>query len=160
MDSDTIHVLLVEDNADDVEMTLSAFEKARFTNLVHVVNDGEQALDYVFNTGKYARLRARKPPHVILLDLNLPKFDGLEVLRCLKADKRTRHIPVVILTASHTDYDIAECRRLGASNYIVKPVDFQRLSQSTPRLNLEWALLKPASGRNGHKARTPARSTS
>jgi len=155
-----VDILLVEDNADDVEMTLSAFVTARFTNRVHIVNDGAAALDYVFHTGKYARILPRERPHVILLDLNLPKVDGLEVLRRLKADKRTRSIPVVILTASHTSDDIAECRRLGASNYIVKPVDFQRLSQSTPRLNLEWALLKPAPGRNGQKARTPARSVS
>ena len=80
----------------------------------------------------------------MLLDLNLPKVSGLEVLRRIKADKRTRLMPVVILTISDDDYDIAECRRLGADNYIVKPVDFQRLSQVTPQLNLNWALLKPA----------------
>jgi CheY-like chemotaxis protein len=140
---DLVDILLVEDNADDVEMTLSAFKRARFTNRVHVARDGAEALDYVFRRGKHARRRAAKRPQMILLDLNLPKVDGQEVLRRLKADRRTQRIPVVILTVSQTSEDIAECRRLGASNYIVKPVDFQRLSQSTPRLNLDWALLQP-----------------
>jgi len=109
---DLVDILLVEDNADDVEMTLSAFKRARFTNRVHVVKDGAEALDYVFRRGKHARGGAGEHPQMILLDLNLPKVDGLEVLRRLKADKRTRRIPVVILTVSQTGYDIAECRRL------------------------------------------------
>jgi CheY-like chemotaxis protein/DNA-binding XRE family transcriptional regulator len=138
-----VDVLLVEDNADDVELTLRAFDKARFANNVEVVNDGAKALDYVFCRGEYARRQPGEHPQVILLDLNLPKVSGLEVLRQIKGNKRTRRIPVVVLTISNDDYDIAECRELGAENYIVKPVDFQRLSQATPQLNLDWALIKP-----------------
>lgn len=140
---DLVDILLVEDNADDVELTLHAFKKARFTNRVHVVSDGAEALDYLFSRGKYAARQTTERPHVVLLDLKLPKVSGLEVLRRIKADKRTSMIPVVILTISDDNYDIAECRRLGAENYIVKPVDFQRLSQATPQLNLNWVLLKP-----------------
>jgi CheY-like chemotaxis protein len=139
-----VDVLLVEDNPNDIELTLHAFKKARFTNRIHVVRDGAEALDYFFK-GKKTNLRSAERPHVILLDLKLPKVSGLEVLRRLKADRRTSKIPVVILTNSDESNDIAECRRLGAVNYIVKPVDFQRLIRATPRLNLNWALLKPAS---------------
>ena len=137
-----VEVLLVEDNPDDVELTLRAFKQARFTNRVQVVTDGEAALDYVLRRGKYARARALEAPQLILLDLNLPKLSGLEVLRRLKAEKHLKSIPVVILTVSQGDYDMAECRRLGAENYIVKPVNFQRLSQATPRLHLDWALCR------------------
>ena len=138
-----VDFILVEDSPNDVELTLHAFKKARLSNRVHVVRDGAEALDYFFK-GKNASLRAANRTHVILLDLKLPKVSGLEVLRRLKADKRTSNIPVVILTASDDNYDIAECRRLGAVNYIVKPVNFQTLSRATPQLNLNWALLKPA----------------
>lgn len=139
-----VEVLLVEDNSDDVKLTLHAFEKARFANRIQVVNDGAEALDYVFCQGEYARRPPSRQPQVILLDLDLPKVSGLEVLRRVKADQRTSKIPVLVLTVSDDQYNIAECRRLGADNYIVKPVNFQRLSQATPGLNFEWALLKPA----------------
>jgi len=140
---DVVDILLVEDNADDVELTLLAFKKSRFTNRVHIVGDGAEALDYLFSKGKYANRRVTERPHLVLLDLKLPKVNGIEVLRRIKTDKRTSMIPVVILTISDDNHDIAECRRLGADNYIVKPVDFQRLSQATPQLNLNWVLLKP-----------------
>ena len=139
---DWVDILLVEDNADDAELALNAFKKARFSNRVHVVKDGVEALDYIFCKGKYARRPFGNQPQVVLLDLNLPRLSGMEVLRRIKADARTRHMPVVILTISDDDYDIAECRRLGAENYIVKPVDFQSLSRATPKLNLDWVLLK------------------
>jgi CheY-like chemotaxis protein len=131
----------VEDNPDDVEMTLHAFRNAHFANHVQVVTDGEQALDYVFCRGKYSRRNAKNNPQVILLDLNLPKVEGLEVLGRIKADERTQSIPVVILTMSQDQFKIAECLQLGAANYISKPVNFQRLCQVTPRLNFQWALL-------------------
>ncbi len=137
-----VEILLVEDNPDDVEMTLHAFRKARFTNRVHVVTDGAEALDYVFCRGKHARRSDRDNPHVILLDLNLPKVDGMEVLGRIKADERTRSIPVVILTMHQDDFKIAECLELGAAIYITKPVDFQQLCQVAPRLNLDLALLE------------------
>ena len=137
-----VDILLVEDNPDDVALTLHAFKQSRFANRVQVVADGEEALDYVFCRGKYSSFRPAERPQVILLDLNLPKLSGLEVLRRVKADERTRQIPVVILTVSQMFNDFAECERLGAETYIIKPLNFQRLSQITPRLKFDWALLK------------------
>ncbi len=141
---DLVDLLLVEDNADDVELTMHAFKQARFANRVHVVSDGQEALDYLFGTGKYARRRPNGPPQIILLDLYLPKVSGMEVLRRIKTDEQTKSIPVVILTVSQVFSDFNECQRLGAETYIVKPLNFQRLSQITPRLNFNWALVKPA----------------
>jgi CheY-like chemotaxis protein len=123
-------------------LTLHAFKKVRFANRIQVVGDGQEALDYLFCAGEYAH-RPAGGPQMVLLDLYLPKLSGLEVLRRLKADARTREIPVVILTISQVFSDFAECQRLGAETYIIKPLNFQRLSQVTPRLNLDWALLKP-----------------
>jgi CheY-like chemotaxis protein len=137
-----VDILLVEDNGDDVELTLHAFKQARFANRVHVVGDGQAALDYLFCEGEYASRPAERP-QLVLLDLYLPKVSGLEVLRRVKAGEQTREIPIVILTISQVFSDFAECQRLGAETYIIKPLNFQRLSQVTPRLQLDWALLKP-----------------
>jgi CheY-like chemotaxis protein/DNA-binding XRE family transcriptional regulator len=137
-----VNILLVEDNAGDVKSTLHAFKQARFGNLIHVLHDGAEALDYLFCNGSYSYRQATEIPQVMLLDLNLPKVSGLEVLRRIKADKRTARMPVVILTALNDNYNLAECQRLGADNFIVKPVNFQRLSLATPNLNLDWVLLK------------------
>lgn len=139
-DRKLVDVLLVEDNPQDEELTLDAFRRARFANRVQVVRDGEEALDFLFFRGVHADRQATENPHIILLDLKLPKVSGLEVLRHIKTDKRTADMPVVVLTVSNDMYDIAECRRLGADNYIVKPVNLHNLSQVTPRLNLEWGL--------------------
>lgn len=139
-----VDILLVEDSANDIELTMQAFKKARFANRVQVAHDGEEALDYVFRRGKFAIRPETEHPQVILLDLKLPKMSGIEVLRTIKADKRTANMSVVVLTVSEDSNDIAECMRLGADNYIVKPVNFARLSQTTPSLNLEWMLLKPS----------------
>jgi CheY-like chemotaxis protein len=136
-----VDVLLAEDNPQDEELTLDAFKRARFANRVQVVRDGEQALNYLFSRGIYADRPVTENPHIILLDLNLPKVSGLDVLRHIKADKRTAGMSVVVLTGSSDAHDMAECRRLGADNYIVKPVNLQTLSQATPALNLEWGLL-------------------
>ncbi len=136
-----VDILMVEDDRNDVELTLKAFKQARITNSVQVVYDGKEALDFLFGTGSFAHRKNNDPPQLVLLDLKLPKIDGMEVLRRIKADKRTRSVSVVVLTTSRRSEDIAECRRLGAETYIVKPVNFQTLSQITPRLNLEWALL-------------------
>jgi CheY-like chemotaxis protein len=138
-----VEILLVEDDPRDVKLTMRAFEKAQITNPVHVVSDGVEALDFVFAIGPYADRSGARQPQIILLDLNLPKKSGMEVLREIKSDKRTQHIPVIILTVSNRDQDINECRRLGAETYIVKPVDFQNFSEVTPRLNLAWMLVKP-----------------
>jgi two-component system response regulator len=139
----TLEILLVQDNPRDVELTKQSFTQARITNPVRVVHDGAEALDFLFGTGAYATRRGDSHPYVVLLDLNLPKVGGLEVLRRLKADERTRDIPVIILTASTRDRDIGECRRLGAANYIVKPVGFHNFIEITARLSLGWMLIKP-----------------
>ncbi len=137
-----VDILLVEDNPDDVTLTLRAFQRARLGNRVQVATDGAEALDYIFCTGRHAGRRLEDRPRVILLDLGLPKMPGVEVLRRIRSDERTRSIPVVVLTVSEHERDIAECRRLRADAYIVKPVSFQRLSQVTPQLKFSWMLLK------------------
>jgi CheY-like chemotaxis protein len=139
----TVDILLVQDNPRDVELTKQSFAQARITNQVHVVHDGAEALDFLFGMGAYATRRDDSHPQVVLLDLNLPKGGALEVLRRLKGDERTRDIPVIVLTASLRDRDIGECRRLGAANCIVKPVDFRNFSEVTARLNLSWMLIMP-----------------
>jgi CheY-like chemotaxis protein len=139
-----VEILLVDDNARDVELTRHAFEKTRITNPLHVVRDGAQALDFVFATGSYARRANNERPQVILLNLNLPKKSGLEVLREIKAHKRTQKIPVIVLTTSHQDRGINESRRLGADKYIVKPVGFQDLSEVMHHFRFGWALVKPS----------------
>ena len=136
-----IDILFVEDNRDDVELTLHALRAANITNHIHVVRDGAEALDFLFRRGDYAHRHAGDRPQLILLDLDLPKISGLEVLKKVKADPRTQSIPVVVLTSSRTHRDMAASRQLGAEAYIVKPVDFQNLSAVTPRLSLQWALL-------------------
>jgi CheY-like chemotaxis protein len=152
--SQLVEILLVEDNPSDIELTMRAFKKARLTNPIHVVQDGVEALDFLFAIGRHAGRREAPLPEVILLDLNLPGKSGLEVLRQIKADQRTRNIPVVVLTVSKRDRDINECRRLGAETYIVKPVDFQSFSEVTTQLSLAWALVKP----NGTFSAQPAES--
>lgn len=138
-----VDILLVEDNQDDVTIALHGLQAAMITDRIHVVRDGEEALDFLFCEGKYKHRRLNDQPQVVLLDLNLPRVNGLEVLRRIKADPRTRSIPVVVLTSSNRDRDIQTSKRLGAETYIVKPVDFQNLSQVTPQLSFRWALLKP-----------------
>jgi two-component system, response regulator len=139
---DVVEILLVEDDPRDVQLTTRAFAKARITNPVHVVGDGAEALDFLFATGSYEHRSGQSHPKVILLDLNLPKINGLEVLRRIKADPRTQQIPVVVLTVSSRDRDIAECRRLGIETYIVKPVEFHKFSEVTSDLSLDWTLVK------------------
>ena len=139
-----VDILLVEDNENDLLLTMQALKHANLTNRIFVVRDGAAALDYLFCTGEFAYRRTSDQPQVILLDLNLPKIDGLEVLRRVKADARTRSIPVVVLTASKVDAAIATCKRLGAETFIAKPVDFQNFSAMALQLSLQWALLKPA----------------
>ena len=139
-----VDILIVEDSSDDVELTKKALKDVRITNHIHVVRDGSAALDFLFCKGEYSFRKRSNRPQLILLDLGLPKIDGLEVLRQIKADTRTRTIPVIVLTVSSRDRDVAASQRLGADGYIVKPVDFQNLSGVTPQLSLQWALLKRA----------------
>jgi CheY-like chemotaxis protein len=139
-----VDILLVEDNENDLLLTMQALKTANLTNRIFVVRDGAAALDYLFCTGEFAYRHINDQPQVILLDLNMPKIDGLEVLRRVKADARTRAIPVVVLTSSKHDSAITTCKRLGAETFIAKPVDFQNFSAMTLKLSLQWALLKPA----------------
>lgn len=135
-----LDILLIEDNRYDAELTIEALKRAGLANTVHIARDGVEALEYLFDETHAGGSKAT--PRLILLDLNLPRISGLEVLQRLKSDQRTAGIPVVVLTASRTDRDIAECRRLGAKSYIVKPVNFHNLSEVTPQLNLCWLLLQ------------------
>jgi CheY-like chemotaxis protein/DNA-binding XRE family transcriptional regulator len=138
---DVVDFLLVEDDVNDAELTLEAFKRARLTNRVHIVRDGAAALDYLFFRGEYEH-RPDAGPAMILLDLNLPKIHGIEVLRRIKADERTRSICVVVLTMSRDDEHIREALQLGADAYITKPVDFQNFSAVTPQLDLHWMLFR------------------
>ncbi|HUG11169.1 MAG TPA: response regulator [Opitutaceae bacterium] len=145
-------ILLVEDNVVDAELTLRAFKRAKFSNPVTVIRDGEAALDYLFGSSRPA---ARPWPLLILLDLNLPKVSGMEVLRRIKAYEQTLNIPVVVLTVSKDDKSILECARLGAEQYIIKPVEFEKFSQVSPRLDLHWTLSSPLHLLNTHQANAP-----
>ena len=134
-------ILLVEDNDDDVELTLRALRRNRVANRVDVVRDGAEALDYLFATGTYAKRDARDIPQLVLLDLKLPKVGGLEVLERLRGDPRTKRLPVVILTSSNVESDLARSYDLGANSYILKPVDFDRFIEAVRHLGLYWLLL-------------------
>jgi len=134
-------ILLVEDNPDDVELTLRAFKNSNIRNEIVVARDGAEALDYLFVTGAYAGRDADIMPAVILLDLKLPKIDGLEVLRRLRADARTKLLPVVILTSSKEERDLINGYRLGANSYIRKPVDFIQFSEAVRQLGLYWLII-------------------
>ncbi len=136
-----VDILMVEDNPDDEQLTLRALGKHHLANKIHVVRDGQEALDYVFCTGKYADRRITDHPHVILLDIKLPLIDGIEVLRRIKADERTMTIPIVMLTSSHEERDLVETYRLGVNSYIVKPVDFDQFTESARVLGMYWLLL-------------------
>ena len=136
-----VEILLVEDNPEDVEITIRSFKKQKVTNKIHVVEDGEEALEYIFATGVYKERNIDHRPKVILLDLKLPKVDGLEVLRMIRADERTKQIPVVVLTSSQEERDIVESYRLGVNSYIVKPVDFDKFSSTVSELGFYWLLL-------------------
>ena len=134
-------ILLVEDNPDDEALTLRAFHKNRIGNKIFIVHDGAEALDFLFCTGIYADRDPYEMPHVVLLDLNLPKVGGLEVLRRIRADKRTRTLPVVILTSSKEEKDLAEGYEYGANSYVRKPVDFNEFIEAIQHLGLYWLVL-------------------
>jgi CheY-like chemotaxis protein len=136
-----IEILLVEDNPDDLEMTLRALRKAKLANNIQVARDGAEALDFIFAQGAHLGRKVENGPRVILLDLKLPKIDGLEVLRRVKGDPRTKIIPVVVLTSSQEQPDVAECYKLGVNSYIVKPVNFERFAAAVSELGMYWMLL-------------------
>jgi two-component system response regulator len=137
-------ILLVEDNDDDVELTLRALRRNRVANRVHVVRDGAEALEYLFATGSYAGRDVRDTPNLVLLDLKLPKVGGLELLEQLRSDARTRRLPVVILTSSNVESDLARSYDLGANSYIRKPVDFTQFMEAVNQLGLHWLVLSEA----------------
>lgn len=137
----SIEILLVEDNPNDVELTLHALQENKLTNRIEVVRDGAEALEFIFCTGAYVNRRIENSLKIILLDLKLPKVDGLEVLRRIKSDPRTRTIPVVVLTSSREERDIVESYQLGVNSYIVKPVDFEQFTEAVRNLGLYWLLL-------------------
>ncbi len=138
---EVVEVLLVEDNPYDIELTLRALKKHSCARDVFVVKDGAEALAFLFGTGAYAHRAAGPMPRVILLDLKLPKVDGLEVLRRIKSDERTRCVPVVVLTSSREERDVAECYRLGVNSYVVKPVAYDALVESVAELGRYWLSL-------------------
>ncbi|MEW5720094.1 MAG: response regulator [Chloroflexota bacterium] len=140
-DYNDVEILLVEDNPDDVEMALRALKQNKLANRIAVVGDGEEALDFIFARGAFGDRRVENGPKVILLDLKLPKVDGLEVLRAIRGDPRTKLFPVVVLTSSRQEQDIVESYRLGVNSYIVKPVDFEKFVTTVRDLGLYWLLL-------------------
>ncbi len=140
-DINSVDILIVEDNPHDVELTMRALQQKKLANSIIVARDGAEALEFIFGTGKFSARDLSRPPKVILLDLKLPKVDGLEVLRTVKGDERTKTIPVVILTSSQEERDIVESYRLGVNSYIVKPVDFDKFVTAVAEAGLYWLLL-------------------
>ncbi len=137
-------ILLVEDNPDDVKLTMRALRKSNILNEIIAASDGVEALDYLFGTGQYAGRDITVKPQVILLDLKMPRMDGLEFLRRLRADERTRTLPVVVLTTSSEDRDKIESYKLGANSYVRKPVDFNQFTDAVHQLGLYWLVLNEA----------------
>ena len=138
---EAIDLLLVEDNPQDAELTLRAFKKSNLANRIFVVEDGAEALDFIFCRGAYGQREMTYPPKVVLLDLKLPKVSGLEVLQAIRSDERTRKIPVVIVTSSHEDPDIQAAYESGASSYVVKPVDFNAFQETMGNLGFYWLMI-------------------
>jgi CheY-like chemotaxis protein len=134
-------ILLIEDNPSDIDLTRRALEKGRISNELIVAEDGSEALDYLFGTGRFAGRNPADTPALALLDLKLPKISGLDVLRRIRADSRTRRLPVVILTTSREEQDVASGYDLGISGYVVKPVDFMQFQEAIRQLGLYWLVL-------------------
>ena len=141
MNNNAIEILLVEDNPDDLELALFALKKNNFANTVHVARDGEEALDFLFCRGNHQGRSFDKPPRVVLLDLKLPKVDGLEVLRTLKNDHRTKAVPVVVMTSSKQQRDMVEGYQLGVNSYIQKPIDFTEFREIIKQLGYYWLVI-------------------
>ena len=139
--NNVIEILLVEDNPDDLELALFALKKNNFANTIHVARDGEEALDFLFCRGIHESRSFDKPPRVVLLDLKLPKVDGLEVLRTLKNDSRTKAVPVVVMTSSKQQRDMVEGYQLGVNSYIQKPIDFAEFRDIIKQLGYYWLVI-------------------
>jgi two-component system response regulator len=136
-----VNILLIEDNMDDAELTIRALKKNNLANNLIHLKDGAEALDFIFGEGKYAERFMEFTPKMILIDLKMPKVNGIQVLQRLKSDERTKTIPVIILTSSNQDPDINECYRLGVNSYVVKPVQFEKFIKAVSDLGLYWMLL-------------------
>jgi CheY-like chemotaxis protein len=141
MNSDAVEILLVEDNPSDLEVALRALKEHNLCNKVQIARDGEEALDFIFCQGPYADRRLDELPRVILLDLKLPLIDGMEVLRQIRGDARTRNVPVVVLTSSTEERDVVESYALGVNSYIAKPVDFDQFSNAMQTIGMYWLML-------------------
>jgi len=140
-ETNAVEILLVEDNPEDLALTLRALRKANLTNHIHVARDGAEALEFIFCEGPHADRKIENGPKVVLLDLKLPKVDGLEVLRRIKDDPRTKMIPTVVLTSSNEQNDVLESYQLGVNSYIVKPVNFESFAAAVVQLGMYWLLL-------------------
>lgn len=140
-DFSAIEILIVEDNPRDAELTLRALQKNNLANNILIANDGADALDFFFCRGKYKKRSFTNPPKVVLLDLKLPKVNGLEILKIVKGDKRTSHIPIVVVTSSKQEPDMKEAYALGVNSYVVKPVDFDQFINAMSSLGLYWLLV-------------------
>ena len=140
-DMHAVDVLLVEDNQQDAELTIRSLKKHKLANNVSVVEDGAEALDFIFCRGKYGERDIKHPPRVIFLDLKLPLVSGLEVLRAIKQDPRTKSVPVVVVTSSREDPDVKAAYELGANSYVVKPVDFESFTKAIGEIGLYWLLI-------------------
>lgn len=141
-----VEILLIEDNPNDAELTMRSFKKNNITNSILHLKDGAEALEFLFGSGQFEGRNLTNKPKVILLDLKMPKVDGIEVLQKIKADDNTKTIPVVVLTSSKEDPDIDKCYKLGANSYIVKPVDFDSFQKVVTQLGLYWVLLNQPPG--------------
>jgi CheY-like chemotaxis protein len=139
--TNNVEILIVEDTSEDLDLALRALRKAKITNRIQVAHDGEEALEFIFCEGPFAERKMEDGPKVILLDLKLPKIDGLEVLQRIKSDPRTKCIPVVVLTSSREQNDVVESYNLGVNSYIVKPVNFEQFSEAVQKLGMYWLLI-------------------
>lgn len=140
-DINLVEILIVEDDPQDAELTIRALDRNNLANNVYVVENGEEALDFLFCRGKYESRSFQNPPKVVLLDLKLPKVSGLELLRIVKGDKRTTYIPFVVVTSSREEPDMREAYQLGANSYVIKPVDFEKFVNAMSSLGLYWLLV-------------------
>jgi two-component system response regulator len=141
MNSGDLDILLVEDNQDDMDLALHSLEREKLANRIFVARDGEQALDFLFCRGRFAERSFEHPPKLVLLDLKLPKVDGMEVLKLVKSDRRTSNIPIVIMTSSKEERDLVSGYKLGANSYIQKPVDFDQFRETVKSVGLYWLVI-------------------
>jgi CheY-like chemotaxis protein len=141
MNSEKLDILLVEDNQDDMDLALHALRREKLANKIYAARDGEEALDFMFCRGEFAHRSFDRPPKLVLLDLKLPKVDGMEVLKQIKSDPRTKTIPVVIMTSSKEERDLAAGYNLGANSYIQKPVDFEQFRETVKSVGLYWLVI-------------------